>query len=196
MLGSVHALIGHMKQLEQGDSCSGVMRWVPGRFAAVRSPARKGASSMHDVGLLRTEVPVQRDSHSAVLLGGRLMMCGGEQGRAPHLSEICSYNLQSGEWTELRVRLSKAAACVLSAHTLLLLCVLWERRCQILEVSGFLRVESYDFRRRASSMRVTPFNLRRNAAREGETSFRRVLASWISPSHDGSACCLTRASEV
>ena len=67
----------------------------------------------HNVGLLRIQVPVQRDSHSAVLLGGRMIIYGGDQGGGQYLTDIWSYNLQSNEWTELRVRHRKAISCVL-----------------------------------------------------------------------------------
>ena len=53
--------------------------------------------------LLRSQVPPERDSHSAVLLGERMIIFGGDQGGGRYLSDTWAYDVARNEWAQLRV---------------------------------------------------------------------------------------------
>lgn len=46
---------------------------------------------------------MERDSHSAVLLDGRMVVFGGDRGHGQYLNDTWAYDIASNEWTQLRV---------------------------------------------------------------------------------------------
>lgn len=46
---------------------------------------------------------MERDSHSAVLLDGRMIVFGGDRGHGQYLNDTWAYDIASNEWTQLQV---------------------------------------------------------------------------------------------
>ncbi len=49
------------------------------------------------------QAPKDRDTHSAVVLGGQMVVFGGDRG-GEYLADVWSYSLADNAWTKLQAR--------------------------------------------------------------------------------------------
>ena len=62
------------------------------------------------------QAPKERDTHSAAMLGGQMIILGGDRG-GEYLADVWSYSLADNAWTQLQVRSCWPALCLLVALT-------------------------------------------------------------------------------
>ena len=67
-----------------------------------------------------TQVPKERDTHSAVVLGGQMVVFGGDRG-GEYLADVWSYSLADNAWTKLQARCQMCAALRCLAYSIILL---------------------------------------------------------------------------
>ena len=67
------------------------------------------AKSLSEPGLARWQAPKERDTHSAVMLGGQMVVFGGDRG-GEYLADVWSYSLADNAWTRLQVCAGMLAA--------------------------------------------------------------------------------------
>ena len=63
------------------------------------------------------QAPKERDTHSAVVLGGRMVVFGGDRG-GEYLADVWSYSLAGDAWTKLQARCKTRAALRCLAYSI------------------------------------------------------------------------------